>query len=165
MLQITIQSAAYPQYVAGCDTGTKFPLGINSVLQNVGGRTLLALRERRDDCILLLSFKRISELHIVPVLQLSQAKVCEITVGLFSQVGCVSCRIERMICSIQVVLVLEHQIQGKPADSRLQLVVEDEVSIEELGKEMNLATRVGKRGVGKALRTVYARRNAGQTEA
>src|SRR6266850_5965628 len=117
MLQITVQSATHPQDVAGRDTRTKFPLGVNSVLQNVGGRPLLALRERRDDCVLFLSFKRISELNIVSVLQLTQAEVCEITMRLLPQVGCVSRRIERMICSIQVVLVLQHQIQWKAAVS------------------------------------------------
>ncbi len=106
MLQIAIECASHPQVEACRCVRTQFPQSVDLVLHDVGRSALLALRERGDDCILLLPFKHITELHIILVLQLSQTEIGQIAMRLFAQTGRIAQGVERVAGRIQVVFVL-----------------------------------------------------------
>src|ERR1700690_3632434 len=75
MFKVAVEGAAKPQRVLCGDLRTQTPVCIHAVLRDVGGSALVALRPRGNDRILLDAPEGVPDLHIVPVLHLTEAQI------------------------------------------------------------------------------------------
>src|SRR5262249_31571355 len=118
ILKERIERAAVPPSKAGHGIGANLPECIETMLQDVRGRALIALIKRSEHRILLLACECIPELNIVLVLGLTQAYVHQVSMGLATQIGSdVAQRIQGMAGGIQVVFILQDGIKRQTCDA------------------------------------------------
>src|SRR5271170_4260248 len=85
VFEIGVQNAPVPPGKAGESVGTQLPQSVETVLQNVGGRSLIAFDEGCNGGVLFFAIPGVTDLNVVLVLGLAYAGVDPILFILTSQ--------------------------------------------------------------------------------